>query len=646
MTDRFDVTYPPKGEITFDGGMNSKYSRALIAENQSPDCLNVTSDGNAVGTRGGTQKFNSVSVGTFACDGLFTRHASTGTESMVAWFGGTFYQASNTTFVTVPSGQSIWTAGVKVSAAEYENYLFMGNGYTVPMKWNGTSLTRHGVYPPTSVPTYSSFGASGSTGAANGTYYYKITNVNSSSVEGNPSSNSTAMCVACQTVNLSEIIVGPASYGVSARRIYRTKGNSGVSSTYYRIAEIADNTTTVYADTAADSALVTAAPSDNGVPPKYNAIIQHGDRLFCNDVDNPSFLWYSEVGEPFTWSLLNFILVGDATADLLRSFQIQDDTLIMGCDKSVFTLYMPDSSDDSTWLPPKRTRSGYGCKSPRGMFRFGNRVGFPALENFQFMGFAAIRNGDADTSETLLTTSSIASDLISDPIEPDMMLVPENMVERINSMVFEGKAYITIAYGVNQTTNNRVYVLDFTREALDTADKSDLAWYPWSYASLAPGPMTVFNNSLYFGTDSTTGFVYKMNFSTYSDDGAAIDSYYTTKEFSGRQQDINTTKDFRRFELLYQLVGSYYMSVGYRTDSSSGDFLLQNISVTPGGSLWGTFTWGVNQWSAGFQEGESTIFQPASRGKRIQFSFTNQNTAGQQFQVIRMKFSYNNKGRR
>lgn len=643
---RFDVTYPPRGEITFDGGVNSKYSRALIAENQSPDSLNCTSDGNAVETRGGTQKLNTAAVGSFACDGLFTRHATSGSESMVAWFGGTFWQLSGTSFNTVPSGQSIWTAGVKVSAAEYENHLFMGNGYTVPLKWNGTDLTRHGVYPPGTAPSYSSFGASGGTGAAAGTYYYKITYVNSASVEGNPSTFSTAMTVASQTINLSDISVGPQSYGVAARRIYRTKANSGVSGTYYRVAEISDNTTTVYADTTADSALVTAAPTDNGVPPKYNAIIQHGDRLFCNDLDNPNFVWYSGVGEPYTWSALDFNLVGDATADLVRALAIQDDTLIIGCDKSVFTLYMPDSSDDSTWLPPKRTRSGYGTRSPRGMFRFGNKVGFPALENFQFMGFAAIKGSDNANSETFLTTSAITSDLISDPIETDMLLVPENMAERINAIVFEGKAYITIAYGSNQTTNNRIYCLDFTREALDTADKSELAWFPWSYSALAPGPLTIYNNNVYFGSDSATGFVYKINHSTYSDDSAAINSYYTTKEFSGRPEDINTTKDFRRFDFLFERVGSYYMSVGYRTDSSSGDFLMQNVSVAQGGSLWGTLVWGVSEWSAGYQEGENTIFLPASRGKRIQFKFSNQNTAGQKFKIIRMKYSYNNKGRR
>jgi hypothetical protein len=106
---RFDVIYPPRGEVTFDGGTNAKYSRALIPENQSPDNLNCVPEGNAVSTRGGTQKLNTAAVGSFAIDGLFTRHTTAGSESMVMWAGGSYWVLSGTSFSTVPSGQSHWT---------------------------------------------------------------------------------------------------------------------------------------------------------------------------------------------------------------------------------------------------------------------------------------------------------------------------------------------------------------------------------------------------------------------------------------------------------------------------------------------------------------------------------------------------------
>lgn len=638
---KFDVTYPLKGEITFDGGSNFKYARALIAENASPYNLNVTTDGDSIKTRGGTQKLNTATVGSFACDGLFTRHASTGTESMVAWFGGHFYQLSGTTFNTVPSGQSLWTAGSKVYAAEYENYLFMGNGNGIPMKWNGTDLTRHGVYPPQSAPSYSSLGsASATSGLSAGSYYFKVTYVNSALVEGNPSSAYGPLSLTCQAAKI-DIPVAPTSYGVSARRLYVA---TGVSATYQRVAEIADNTTTSYNYTSGQSIVGTTAPSDNGVPPLYSFIVQHQNRLFANDPANPGLVWYSGLGEPYTWSALDFRQIGDATGDIVQAFAVQDNTVVVLCNRSNTAIYMP-STDDADWQDIV-IKSAYGTRSPGGVFRYKNKIGYPALENFQFVGFAGLEGGQPVSSETLLTTSALESNLISDPIEPDMLEVAETNVQRIWALVFEGKAYITIANGSNQLINNRIYVFDFNREARDQSDVAEEAWFPWTYTSLSPGPLCIYNGAIYFGSDSATGFVYKINHTTFSDDGSAFNSYYATKEFSGRPEDINTTKDFRRFDFLFELLGNYYMNVGYRTDSSAGDFLVQPVSMAPGGSLWGSMVWGADDWSAGYQEGEQTIFVPSSRGKRIQFFFSNQNTAGQGFRIIRMRFAYNNKGRR
>jgi hypothetical protein len=642
---RFQVTYPPKGEITFDGGINSKYSRALIAENESPDNLNCISSGDAVQTRGGTQKFNTTSVGSFACDGLFTRHDSSGSQSMVAWFGGSMYGITGTsTFTTVPSAQSVWTGGSKVYAAEYENKIFMGNGAAIPYKYDGTYFTRHGVYPPVSAPTYSTIGtASGASGTSTGTYYFKVTYVNSAAAEGNPSSASTGISMTCQTVTL-DIPVAATSFGVAARNIYVA---SSPTASYIKVAQVADNSTATYQYASGQATLGTAIPTANGVPPNYNAIICHQNRLFVNDPSNPNYFYYSGLGEPYTFSALDFQQIGDGTADLVRGFGVQDNNLLIFCDNSTFIIYMSGDTftDDTGWLP-LRTKSAFGSRSPGAIFRYGNKVGFAAFEADQFVGFAAISNGAPSPSETLLTTGSIVSDLISDKIKPDMDLVPETMASHMRCIVFDGKAYISIAYGTNQTTNNRIYVYDFRREMRDSSDVSNESWFPWSYSALAPGPMCVYNGAVYFGSDSATGFVYKINYATYSDDGAAINSYYWTKEFSGLSTDINSTKDFRKVEFLFGRVGAYYMDFGFRTDSDLSGATVQQVSVAPGGSLWGTMVWGTDVWSAGFQDGEETTFIPASRGKRIQFYFSNRNIAGQAFKMIRMKFSYNNKGRR
>ncbi len=499
----------------------------------------------------------------------------------------------------------------------------MGNGNSIPYKYDGTYFTRHGVYPPVSVPTYTTISAASVTSATSaGTYYFKTTYVNSAAVEGNPSSSSVGVSMTCQTVTV-DIPIAAQSFGVASRNLYVA---STPSATYQFVAAIADNSTTTYLFSSGQATTAVAPPTDNGVPPNYNAILYHGNRLFVNDPSQPNFVYYSGLGEPYTFSALDFFTVGDATLDLVRAFDIQDNNLVVFCDNSAFVVYMSDD-DDSTWLPLK-TKSAYGSKSPGGSFRFGNAVAFPAMENNQFVGFAAIEGGQSRMTETLLTTSSIVSDLISDKLAPDWKLVPETMVSRIRSIVFEGRAYIAIAYGADQTTNNRIYVFDFRRENRDSSDTSNESWFPWSYAALAPGPMCIYNNEVYFGSDSATGFVYKINQTTNSDDGAAINSYFWTKEFSGLPEHINMTKDFRRAEFLYELSGGYSM----------------NFDLTPGGSLWGTMVWGIDNWNAGFQDGEKTVSIPASRGKRIQFYFSNRNLPAQKFKIIRMKFSYNAKG--
>jgi hypothetical protein len=61
----------------FDGGLNSKYEPQILADNDSPDCLNVTFDDlGGVQTRQGFNYINSGSiVNSNPCGGLFTKHA-------------------------------------------------------------------------------------------------------------------------------------------------------------------------------------------------------------------------------------------------------------------------------------------------------------------------------------------------------------------------------------------------------------------------------------------------------------------------------------------------------------------------------------------------------------------------------------------
>jgi hypothetical protein len=635
---QFRRIYPGRGRILFDGGLNNKFERSIIQDNESPSCQNVVFDNGGVETRQGVTKLNTTAVGSFVFDGLYTRRADDLSETMCAFAGGHMFTLATTTFVTVPSAQSVFTAGVRVGATQYENHLFIGNGGVIPYKYNGTDFTRHGVYPPTATATAAS-AATGAALASGASYTYKFTYVNSMSVESDVGPATTFVVTANSMGNiaLANIPVAPQSWGVSSRRIYRTE-NGG--STFKRLATIANNTTTTYDDGIADASLGTTAPTDNGVPPKYSICIYHQNRLFVNDPANPNYVWYSDLAEPYTFGSTNFIKVGDSSSDLVKGFGIFDNSVVVYCERSIQMIYMP-STDETTWQAIK-IKSAYGSKSPHGIVQIGNRQLFPAMQNDKFVGFGMVEGDSVQPSATLLTVSTAGSDLVSDRIEPDMFSVVETYVPNISGMVFKNKAYLAVTYGSGATTNNRIYVMDFSASNLRKSQKE--SWVPWT--GLSAAQFTIYGGNLYYGSSSANGFVYKMESGVYSDDGSAIDSYFWTKEFSGTEDEYNFFKDFRYANILLENSGAWYMDIVYRVDSDRGDGNTTQVNLDPGSSLWGSMVWGRDNWGGGSDEREYRLYLGTSRGKRIQFKFSNQNTAGQKFKVLGLNYVYNIKGLR
>ena len=633
MRDSFNRRYPPKDRVQFDGGLNNKFEKSIILDNESPDCLNVIFDEGSVETRGGTTKFNTTAVGSYVCDGLYTRHNNQGSETMVAWYNGSMYALTGTsTFTAVGSAASVFTAGQRVYADEYENYIFFGHGGSTPYKYNG-AFTRHGIPAPTATMT----AATAPTGVGlTGGYYYAVTYVNSGLVEGDISPLTTTITVSNQNVRLTSIPVAPASFGVGTRYLYRTAAGG---STLKRLATINDNTTTTYDDAIADASLGATAPTDQGEPPNYSAIVYHQGRLFVIDpVDND--VKYSEIGNPYVFKANNFEIVGDNTVDVPIGLAVYDNSLVVFCKRNPWLIYMP-STDPSDWKV-LRVRANFGSGSPFSYFKYENKVMFGAVQNDKFVGFAAIEGQTVTPSASLLTSSALGSELQSNNIEPDIFQVQETYMKNISSIIYQNKAYIALPYGDGQTTNNRIYVFDFGIGRLDK--KQRVSWAPWTGINAAQ--FTVYNGSLYAASSTANGFVYKMNQSTYSDDGSAINSYYWTKEFSGLPGDENTFKDFRYAQVFYEKSGDYYMGFTVKVDSDAGSGNTTAIDLNPGGSLWGSMVWGRDLWGGGSTEGETRQYVAPLRGKRIQFKFSNQNTASQKFKVVGLNFVYNNKGLR
>ena len=628
-----DIVYPAKGRITFDGGVNSKFERSIIPDNESPSCFNVVFSNGAVETRSGSSKLNTTAVGSFVGDGIYTRRANDGSETMIVFAGGTAWALTGaSTFSTIASAQSVFTAGVRVGTAQYENHIFVGNGGVTPYKWNGVAWTRHGVPQATGAVTV----ASQAVGVLTGQYNYKIAYLNSQSVLGDVGTATVTFNAAGATLRLTGIPTAPQSHGVSARRIYRTEAGG---TTYKQLTTINDNTTTTYDDNTADASLGATAPTDQGEPPKYSVIAQHQNRLFCNDAANPNYIWYSEALEPYTFKTTNFLPIGDASFDLIKGIDVYDNSVVVRCERASYMIYMP-STDPSDWRTIK-IRSPYGSRSPFGSFPYNNKLMYPAMESGKFVGFAAIGGSTIDPDSTSLDFSRAGSDLKSNRIEPDMFEVQEAYVGNISAQVFKNKAYIAVTSGDGTTTNNRIWVYDFS---ISNLKKQEASWVPIS--GLAAAQFTVYDGKLYYVSSTATGFVYRLETTTYNDNSAAIDSYFWTKEFSGLKGHETYEKDFRFANILVELVGSYFMKLNIRVDSDTGEGTSKTISLDPGGTTWGSFNWGAANWDAGRGQRDVRVPLGPARGKRIQFRFGNQNAVNQAFKVHSMQFTYNLKGKR
>jgi hypothetical protein len=631
--------YPEKGAVLFDGGLNTKFEKSIIEDNESPDCANVVFTNGAVETRQGAIKVNTTSVGSFVGDGIYTRRGNDLAETMIVWAGGYMWQLAGSTFTTVPSATSVFTAGVRMGAVMQEDYMFFGNGNVIPYKWNGSEFTRHGVYPPTTTMTVASNGAGLLT--ASGEYRYGVTFRNSNLVESDLSPLTATFVVSATSgqLRLTSIPVAPTSFGVNTRRLYRTSGTAG-STTFKLLTTLGDNTTTTYDDNIPDTALGAVAPSDNGVPPKYRVAIYLSNRLFVIDADNQNLVKYSNLNDPYTFASTNFIRVGDNTSDLAQALGILDGSLIIACEKSDTIVYMP-STDPSEWKQ-ELARTTLGSKSPFGVANYLNKMFFPAVENGKFVGFAALAGSTVEPSASILSVSTAGSELRSDRIEPDMFNIQESMLGNISATVYRNRIYVTVPYGSGATANNRIYVLDYSMSNLRKNQKE--SWVPWT--GLNATQFTVYNGSLYYVSSTATGFVYRLEGGTYSDDGAAIDSYYWTKEYPGYSNEINFNKDHRYLKMLVDQAGNYFMGFAYRVDSDKGTGTLKQVSLNPGSSLWGTMRWGLDMWGGGKNQDEKLVYLDGARGTRIQFKFTNQNTANQRFKVHRLNYAYNLKGYR
>lgn len=648
MANKLSDSFRRKYELkNFDGGLNNKYDPRQIEDDQSPDLLNVVFDDyGSIETRKGSKPLNiSYPVGSFSCDGLFTTRFEDGSTTMVAFFGSDMQILDSATFATHSSSLSFRTAGIQVDYAMYQNYMFIGWGGT-PYKYNGVELTRHGVYS-------GSVGSAvtASNGTLTGTYYYRITNVNSGLVESNVSSYTTALTLASQSVSLTDIGLMATSYGISARKVYRTEAITSTTdpatADYFLLATISDNTTTYLVDNYSDSELGAAAPTDNGLPPNWKFVKAFQERLWCVSPDEPNLLYYSEVGEPYTFKTTNYIKVGYGDGEIITGLGVHSNAIMVYKEASVWLIYMQDNVP-ANWALVK-TNTKYGCISNRSIVNFGDMQMFLGGNFDDISGFLSLKGTAVDPSTTDLKSTAIYGETKSETIEPDIFQINSSFANKTAGVLFKNKLWFATPYG-GHTHNNYIFQYDFMRSG--EVPYQTGSWVP--FTGMYIECFTVYDNKLYGGSSDENGFVYELDVNNYYADKLdastenAIDSYFWGKEIEGASGEEDIQKDYRYINLVVENVGDWDMNIKWILDSDSTTGTSEALNLDPGGtgSLWDIAVLGTDVWAGDNSRKNSRISFGISNAKVIQIGFDNQNTKDQYFKVIKGNIYYNTKGLR
>jgi len=615
----FQHVYPKNGRTALDGGLNSYFDATELADNELTIANDVIYDEGRVKTRKGFTRLSTHPVVGVYSDGIYTKHNRDGTEELVGWFGGSAYQRSSTTWTAIPSAAGAFTSGTRVFSAEAENYIFFGNGASIPYKWNGTDFTRHGIYAPTTTFTVSQ-AATGT--ALLGDYRWGMTWVNTNLVESELGPLTTTLTLSSQNGVLTNLPVAPQSFGVSSRNIYRTRASGTI---FYRAGVISNNTATTYEDATADGLIVTEPPDDATVPPNYSAVITHQGRLFAIATDsttNVTLVQYTPIGNPYVFEALNFIY-GDNSGNIPTALAVYDNSIVVFCKKSIGLIYMP-SADDTTWVNVT-VSSEYGCYSPKSLVLFEGKLFFAACEKGKFVGIAAIQGGSIKPDVSLLTRSTIKSDLISKKIDNYMVTSAANN-ENVIAGLYDKKVYIHVP----SSAGNGFFCLDLTRSTVNQSQ--EYAWSRFSSIGTPVDDVIVWNGSLYISLGTSTYYYNEASTTDgFNTANASLPSTIATKDFYGSPEDENYVKDWRWINLLWVPHTSPLKIYVYK-DHDPNIYTSFTVSGTING-----------------RKEESRISLDGLRAKSIRVAFINEAvtaTSGAYMEVIGMGLSYNLRGLR
>jgi hypothetical protein len=176
--------------------------------------------------------------------------------------------------------------------------------------------------------------AVGAAGQISAAVTYRFTFVTEYGVESNLGPASSSVSPSSQQVDLTSCPISTDPQ-VIARRIYRDKDGDAI---FRFVDQLDDNVTTTYTDNVADASLGGAtAPIagdsllDSSPPPKFAAVVTHGERIWGVDARVRSTLWPSDVNSPEQFRLVDQVSLED---DVVAMFSTRYGLLVFSTDQT------------------------------------------------------------------------------------------------------------------------------------------------------------------------------------------------------------------------------------------------------------------------------------------------------------------------
>lgn len=347
---------------------------------------------------------------------------------------------------------------------------------------NDSDVRTVGITAPAAKPTGVAQGSGGSLGAGN--YRYCYTYVDEDGYESNASPVSDAIeCVATDSVVLT--IVNSSDAKVASRNIYRTAVGGAI---YYYDGAVADNTTTTYTSTIADSALGTqVAVNHDTAPTSPQLLCKRNNRIYLGDEADLCVSSLSDVEYfPAAW----FIKTPDRRK--ITGIVEQMSKLIVFTEDTINVLSGTDE-DNFTF---NKAYAGDGCIAPRSIQNISNYIIF-----LSFNGLMAF-NG-SEMAEVDIKLSKYLRDNINYAYANSSC-----------SFYYDDKYILSYPKGASTVPNESIY-FDYKTGKTGVYSFAFNVYSRWDKGS---------DGILIKGGSTTIGRVYNL-FTGLDDDGSAIECY-------------------------------------------------------------------------------------------------------------------------